>query len=415
MLQKPPKSYRKLYRKGSIVKGFSQDLFHERTAMNTAIAESGLTDKQERFAHEYLLDQNASAACLRAGYAAHSHAVQGAQLMAHPGVRKRIRGLLEELYSRIKIDAVRLMQARVDTAFFDPRTLVDAGNRPRPLGEWTDQTADVMLVSFDVRASGETVMKVRQPSRAAALTALERRFAQFMQMRQEDTITRREADHLQLSLGHAAGELKPGEVLRFTNSARRWEAAAPAVPAAGQAPAPGVESGAKPEVETGAAVMSAANPAATLVAAPGAAPSPAAAPVPAAGPAPTLVQRALGALKGLGRGNQAPGQAAPTARPQAAPPPVSAKARAQEKYWCDLEGNINLDHPNLPPEVRARELEKRRLRQLQEEERNGRGRELRYVHSNTGLPRLSDPPPWPRDPQPGRERVALNNAEDPFD
>ena len=37
--------------------------------MNTEINESGLTDKQERFAHEYLIDQNASAACLRAVFA----------------------------------------------------------------------------------------------------------------------------------------------------------------------------------------------------------------------------------------------------------------------------------------------------------------------------------------------------------
>ena len=61
-------------------------------AEHSEIAESGLTDKQERFAHEYLIDQNASAACLRAGYSAHSHAVQAAKLMQNRAVRKRVGG-----------------------------------------------------------------------------------------------------------------------------------------------------------------------------------------------------------------------------------------------------------------------------------------------------------------------------------
>ena len=48
----------------------------------TQISESGLTDKQERFAHEYLIDQNASAAALRAGYSARSHRARASQLLA---------------------------------------------------------------------------------------------------------------------------------------------------------------------------------------------------------------------------------------------------------------------------------------------------------------------------------------------
>jgi len=53
----------------------------------TQISDSGLTDKQEHFAHGYLIDQNASAACSRAGLRA-----QGAQLMARPAVWARAVG-----------------------------------------------------------------------------------------------------------------------------------------------------------------------------------------------------------------------------------------------------------------------------------------------------------------------------------
>jgi hypothetical protein len=38
----------------------------------------------------------------------------------------------------------------------------------------------------------------------------------------------------------------------------------------------------------------------------------------------------------------------------------------EDKYWCGLDGNINVEHPNCPPEVRARELEKRRRREAGE-------------------------------------------------
>src|SRR6185295_14091231 len=150
--------------------------------MSTEITESGLTDKQERFAHEYLIDQNASAACLRAGYSAHSRGVQAAQLMANPAVRKRIKGLLEELYSQIKLNAVQLMQERMRTAFFDPRRLFDANSQPIPFKELDAECAGVVVVSYDTRSNGDKVTRVRQPSRAAALTALERRFMQFLKM-----------------------------------------------------------------------------------------------------------------------------------------------------------------------------------------------------------------------------------------
>ena len=169
--------------------------------MNTEISESGLTDKQERFAHEYLIDQNASAAALRAGYSAHSHRAQASQLMANPDVRRRVKELLEELYALIKVNALMLMQEQLNTAFFDPRCLVDAQSRVKPLAQWDDRAAGVMHVSFDTRADGESVMRARQPSRGAALSALERRFANFMRLQEENTITERERDDLHRAVG----------------------------------------------------------------------------------------------------------------------------------------------------------------------------------------------------------------------
>jgi len=129
--------------------------------------------------------------------------------------------------------------------------------------------------------------------------------------------------------------------------------------------------------------------------------------------APNLVQRAAGMVKKLVQGAEAAAPPRTETMAQSAPRrppsgPVRAPAPPRDKYWCDLSGHIDVDHPNIPPDVKARELEKRRLRQLREEERNHPP--LRYVHSTVGLP----DPPWPRDLRPDRPRHALNNADDPF-
>lgn len=55
-----------------------------------------LTDKQERFCKEYLIDCNASAAYVRAGYSPKGANSLSARLMAKDSVRARIAGLMAE-------------------------------------------------------------------------------------------------------------------------------------------------------------------------------------------------------------------------------------------------------------------------------------------------------------------------------
>ena len=64
-----------------------------------------LTNRQEAFCREYLLDLNALQSCIRAGYSAKSAPTTSRKLMAHPGVRARIDALLAERAERVEIDA----------------------------------------------------------------------------------------------------------------------------------------------------------------------------------------------------------------------------------------------------------------------------------------------------------------------
>lgn len=64
-----------------------------------------LTDKQERFCEEYLIDLNATQAAIRAGYSAKTAASIGAENLIKPEIHARIVSLKAERADELKIDA----------------------------------------------------------------------------------------------------------------------------------------------------------------------------------------------------------------------------------------------------------------------------------------------------------------------
>jgi len=217
-----------------------------------------LNHRQERFIHEYLKDQNASAAAVRAGYSARSKGTHAAALMKHPLIAERIDQALEDMYASLDITAFGLLRQQARVAFFDARKVFDKEGRPRRLDEMDEEVAAVLTVHVDERANGDFVRRLRQPSRAQALGALERRYAQFMELQLARARARREMEEeweevrkARRSRGPEAGrapavvlDLERPEVLRRL----RGESA----PAA-QAQAPSARSGAAADVPAKAA------------------------------------------------------------------------------------------------------------------------------------------------------------------
>jgi phage terminase small subunit len=80
-----------------------------------------LTPKQYRFAEEYLVDLNASAAARRAGYSAHSASVIGYELLQKPAVADLIAQLKKERSERLKCSADRVLEELATVAFSDIR------------------------------------------------------------------------------------------------------------------------------------------------------------------------------------------------------------------------------------------------------------------------------------------------------
>jgi len=138
-----------------------------------------LSDKQLRFVHEYLQDQNAAAAARRAGYSDSTRGSHAAALMKNPLIRARIDAEMADLFERLRINAFRLLQAQSRAAFCDPRKLFSADGTPVPLHELDEETAGALTVSYEDRPKGK-VLRVKQSPRHLALAALENRYEKFV-------------------------------------------------------------------------------------------------------------------------------------------------------------------------------------------------------------------------------------------
>ncbi|HEX4328938.1 MAG TPA: terminase small subunit, partial [Burkholderiales bacterium] len=155
---------------------------------------STLTDRQERFVHEYLIDHNASAAAVRSGYSAKTRGAQAAELMANPKVRERIVFEQGELFSRLKVHAAELLLAHVRAAYFDPAKLFDKQQQPVPLDQLDADTRGALTVNYDQRSNGDWVRHVRQTPRHIALAALQKRYDQWQALQAEMLAALREEE-----------------------------------------------------------------------------------------------------------------------------------------------------------------------------------------------------------------------------
>lgn len=153
-----------------------------------------LSDKQLRFVYEYLLDQNATAAAVRAGYSAKTRGAQAAALMQNPAVRERIYFELRDLYASLGVTTLKILQAQASAAYFDPAKLIDAKGTPRPLRELDEDTRMALTVSYNLRSDGRHTLYVKQTPRHVALAALEKGCERMLEAETQALYALREED-----------------------------------------------------------------------------------------------------------------------------------------------------------------------------------------------------------------------------
>ena len=134
-----------------------------------------LTDRQQRFVEEYLVDCNAAAAAVRAGYSGKSAGSTGARLRGLDRVREAIAAAMAQRSQRVGITQDRVVLELARLAFADMRDFVawggEGGLRLRPSEALTpDQAA---CVSEIVETPGKGV-RVKLFGKTQALAALSR-------------------------------------------------------------------------------------------------------------------------------------------------------------------------------------------------------------------------------------------------
>lgn len=95
-----------------------------------------LSDKQERFAREYLKDLNATQAAIRAGYSAKTANAQVGRLLVNVGIQARIEELKAARNEEIKIDANYVLRRLVEIDQMDIIDIMTDDMSLKPVSEW---------------------------------------------------------------------------------------------------------------------------------------------------------------------------------------------------------------------------------------------------------------------------------------
>ncbi|ARO89170.1 terminase [Nitrosospira lacus] len=126
-----------------------------------------LTLKQRRFAEEYCVDLNATAAYIRAGYGARSNSAEAAasRLLSNVKVQKVIEEKQKEIAKRCEVTAEKVIREVSALAFSDVRKLFNADGSLKAIHELDDATA-AAIASIEVDPAGVRKIKVWDKNRA---------------------------------------------------------------------------------------------------------------------------------------------------------------------------------------------------------------------------------------------------------
>lgn len=88
-----------------------------------------LTEKQQRFVDEYLIDLNATQAAIRAGYSVKTADVQGSRLLANVKVQQAVSEAMAERSKRTGVNQDRIVLELAKIAFVNMTDMVDSHGR----------------------------------------------------------------------------------------------------------------------------------------------------------------------------------------------------------------------------------------------------------------------------------------------
>lgn len=150
---------------------------------------SRLTEKQKRFADEYLIDLNATQAAIRAGYSPKSAEQQGSRLLSNAKVRAYIDERMAELSRRTGVTQERIIRELARIAFLDPTKLVNMDTVELLDDATEDDRAAITAVKIKTIPTQEGTgveREIRFADKIKALELLGKRFGMWIDKQQVD-------------------------------------------------------------------------------------------------------------------------------------------------------------------------------------------------------------------------------------
>lgn len=136
-----------------------------------------LTDKQELFAREFIVDLNATQAAIRAGYSAKTAQEQSSRLLSNVMVQARVSELKAERNERNEIDADYVLRRLVEIDQMDVLDILNSNGDLKPVAEWPKlwRTTLSGLDIIAIAGNGDTaalLKKIKWPDKVKNLELL---------------------------------------------------------------------------------------------------------------------------------------------------------------------------------------------------------------------------------------------------
>ena len=131
-----------------------------------------LTEKQQRFVEEYLIDLNATQAAIRSGYSAKTADVQGSRMLANVKVQQAVSEIMANRSKRTGVNQDMVVQELARIAFVKMTDVVNADGEIRPDAS-DDDLACIESVKYKRSDTDTGSSEEREVKIASKLKALE--------------------------------------------------------------------------------------------------------------------------------------------------------------------------------------------------------------------------------------------------
>jgi len=134
-----------------------------------------LTDKQDMFCREYLIDLNATQAAIRAGYSEKTARALGSENLTKPDIQNRIAELKAVRNEEVSINAAYVLRRLVEIDQMDVLDILLANGELKPIKDWP-KTWRTTLTGMDVtEMAGDAaglLKKIKWPDKVKNLELL---------------------------------------------------------------------------------------------------------------------------------------------------------------------------------------------------------------------------------------------------